>query len=366
MKKAFYLISLLLLLFTSAFAILHFMTPKPPVNLLEKCYRDISAASETEAKQYAAHLLRQADSLYNAAREMLIAENQKPSFRRNYDSVITLSSEATKLAQNAVDQSTDARANLESKLEKKLKQVQNKIDHFQETYAHLPLDKKVRKDFTTAILSLTEAQKAFDRGAFLDVGSNLDQANTLISKSVTASHKHLGNYFLALPDWKEWVRETIDWTAKNRASAVVVDKFAHKCYVYKNGKLMKEFVAEMGPNWIGDKQYRGDKATPEGKYHITEKKSGKQTIYYKAFLINYPNQDDKQRYNSSVKNGSIPNRGIGNLIEIHGGGGKGINWTDGCVALTNEDMDQIWNYVKVGTPVTIVGSIRSLEEINGQ
>jgi len=66
-----------------------------------------------------------------------------------------------------------------------------------------------------------------------------------------------------------------------------------------------------------------------------------------------------------VRKGNIPRRGIGNLIEIHGDGGKGINWTDGCVALTNSDMDKLYGLVGVGTPVTIVGSLRSLKEING-
>ena len=109
----------------------------------------------------------------------------------------------------------------------------------------------------------------------------------------------------------------------------------------------------------------GDKATPEGKYHITKKKSRPQTKYHKALLINYPNDDDKARYNAGVKKGSIPKRGIGNLIEIHGDGGKGRNWTAGCVALTDNDIDKVYELVGVGTPVTIVGSLKSLQEING-
>ena len=48
--------------------------------------------------------------------------------------------------------------------------------------------------------------------------------------------------------------------------------------------------------------------------------------------------------------------GIGNLIEIHGDGGEGRDWTDGCVALANPDMDRVFAHVRVGTPVTIVGT----------
>jgi lipoprotein-anchoring transpeptidase ErfK/SrfK len=49
--------------------------------------------------------------------------------------------------------------------------------------------------------------------------------------------------------------------------------------------------------------------------------------------------------------------GPGSLIEIHGHGGTGRDWTDGCVALSNEDMDQLFSRVRVGTPVTIVGTL---------
>jgi L,D-peptidoglycan transpeptidase YkuD (ErfK/YbiS/YcfS/YnhG family) len=50
------------------------------------------------------------------------------------------------------------------------------------------------------------------------------------------------------------------------------------------------------------------------------------------------------------------NAGIGSLIEIHGEGGQGRDWTDGCVALSNSDMDRVFSHARVGTPVTIVGT----------
>ena len=82
-------------------------------------------------------------------------------------------------------------------------------------------------------------------------------------------------------------------------------------------------------------------------------------------MINYPNEADKARFAEGVRKGLISKRAnIGGLIEIHGGGGKGLNWTDGCVALTNEDMDKIFEMAEIGTPVTIIGSMKSLAEID--
>ena len=83
-----------------------------------------------------------------------------------------------------------------------------------------------------------------------------------------------------------------------------------------------------------------------------------------VITLNYPNDDDKQRFTIGKNNGTLQSSTkIGNLIEIHGEGGKGIDWTQGCVALHNKDMDVLFKLVDEDTPVTIVGSLKSLKEI---
>jgi murein L,D-transpeptidase YafK len=239
------------------------------------------------------------------------------------------------------------------------------VAHYEDYYAHLPLSGTTRQNFTSAKLRYLESKEAYERGDYKQVSMNLDIASQLITKSVSEAHTFLSDYFKDLSKWRRWADETIEWSRKNNAHAILVDKFAHRLYVYYDGKLKKEFNAELGAYWIGTKQYRGDKATPEGKYNITKKKSGRETKYYKALLINYPNSEDKARYEANVRKGKIPRRGIGNLIEIHGDGGKGMNWTEGCVALTNNDIDRLFEMCGPGTPVTIVGSLKSLQEVNG-
>ena len=74
-------------------------------------------------------------------------------------------------------------------------------------------------------------------------------------------------------------------------------------------------------------------------------------------------KNSKQR----LSKGSLPSSAkIGGLIEIHGNGGKGIDWTEGCIALTDTEMDIVFKTVKVGTPVTIVGSMVESEGCGGQ
>ena len=90
--------------------------------------------------------------------------------------------------------------------------------------------------------------------------------------------------------------------------------------------------------------------------------TAEKTKYYKAFLLDYPNDEDTARFKAEIAKGSLPaSAKIGGLIEIHGNGGKGIDWTEGCVALTDREMDLVYKIVKVGTPVTIVGSMVDLK-----
>jgi murein L,D-transpeptidase YafK len=114
---------------------------------------------------------------------------------------------------------------------------------------------------------------------------------------------------------------------------------------------------------MGDKLMHGDRATPEGIYRVIDKKNGVKTRYYKALLINYPNESDKARYYNAIRSGVLSKKtSIGGLIEIHGDGGRGINWTEGCIALENRLMDTVFDLCQINTPVIIVGSDKPMEE----
>jgi murein L,D-transpeptidase YafK len=116
-----------------------------------------------------------------------------------------------------------------------------------------------------------------------------------------------------------------------------------------------------------DKIKSGDNATPEGIYNVQVKKERSNTKYYKALLLDYPNKEDQKTFNQLVRSGKIPkNSRIGGLIEIHGEGGRGINWTEGCIALDNKEMDVVYSQCNINTPVIIVGARKSLEEYLNQ
>ena len=142
-------------------------------------------------------------------------------------------------------------------------------------------------------------------------------------------------------------------TCVEKADHVLVVKSESKLYLKKNGKILKEFHVVFGANPKGHKLQKGDGRTPEGRYILDDKKED--SAFYKAIHITYPNEKDKRRAKDL---GVDP----GGMIMIHGQkNGIGLlssithlfNWTDGCIALSNSDMDEVWEAVDVFTPIEI-------------
>ncbi len=153
--------------------------------------------------------------------------------------------------------------------------------------------------------------------------------------------------------WQRQIEETIAACRQNQDLAIVVSKLEGDLTLYRCGKEIRRYHVGFGFNYLSDKLVSGDKATPEGNYKVVKKNP--HSRYYKALLLDYPNQADRQRFLAAKRNGLIsPKAGIGGLIEIHGGGRDGL--TNGCVALENEEMEELFNLVPVGTPITIVGT----------
>lgn len=161
-----------------------------------------------------------------------------------------------------------------------------------------------------------------------------------------------------LSRWRRLVSETLAESRRSGRPVLIVDKLARRLDVYSAERRRETFAVELGAQGLSRKLHSGDRATPEGRYRVTTVKRAPDTRYYKALLIDYPNSEDRRRFSEAKRRGEIPSAaGIGGLIEIHGDGGRGQDWTDGCVALTNGDMDRLFRWVGVGTVVTIVGTV---------
>ncbi len=134
---------------------------------------------------------------------------------------------------------------------------------------------------------------------------------------------------------------------------VLVLKSEQRLILFSGNLKVKEYSVVFGNNPVGHKQQQGDERTPEGIYVLDYKNL--QSSFYKSIHISYPNEEDK---NQAKKRGVNP----GGDIMIHGqknGWGwlsfitQYFNWTDGCIAVTDAEMDELWDMIKVGVPIEI-------------
>jgi murein L,D-transpeptidase YafK len=349
-------IFLLLLLFRA-------LVPEPPQQEVEMARAAIAKARDRQSEVYSPRLFREAQNNYDSAMTAWRAENERYILFRNYEKVIAFAATAEKKANeatlNTIKRSTSLKANLESEI----RRMKSEMASFEKIFLSMPLPQDVKKKHARGKLLLREAEVDLQKENYVNGNIKLTEANEYISGTYNLARKNLEEYFKHYSDWQEWATSTINESRKSGSYAILVEKIPAVCHLYHGGKKKYTFEAEFGKNWLGDKMSRGDFATPEGKYIVTKKLSGSSTIYYKALLINYPNKIDIQEFNERIRNGKLPaDARIGDLIEVHGEGGKGANWTQGCVALRNEDMDIIYKYASKGTPVTIIGSTLTLDE----
>ena len=192
------------------------------------------------------------------------------------------------------------------------------------------------------------------------LGGNLAcPEKTLAGHSIAASAKEVATQVL-----QETTREPLKLPLAE--PKIVVLKSQRRLELYSAAKLVRTYKIGLGLNPVPDKQREGDRATPEGEFYIFTKNP--RSAFHLSLGISYPNIEDADRGIKSGlineaqraaivraikrKQGPPQNTALGGLIYIHGNGAKS-DWTWGCVALENEDIEELYQAIPLGTPVTI-------------
>jgi hypothetical protein len=339
-------------------------TPHPPIGEMENAREILSKAEKNKADTYSKKLFTEAKILYDSAMVNWQKENKRFIFFRHYDRVAMFAQLSENKAKQATDNSITSSSNLKIKLKQKIETLNDLVTQIDGLFTNYPLTSEIRNRISKGKLLLKEAEIVYNKGQYLLANRKITDSEYLLTESYENASSNLKNYFKSFSTWKKWVDKTLSESRMNHDYSIIIDKFSRKCFIYLSGSKKYEFEAELGANWVGDKRERGDMATPEGMYKITQKFDGSKTKYYKALLLNYPNDEDKEKFRAEIARGSLPAYAkIGGLIEIHGNGGKGIDWTEGCIALTDKEMDTVFKIVKIGTPVTIIGSMVELKDV---
>jgi len=141
------------------------------------------------------------------------------------------------------------------------------------------------------------------------------------------------------------------------ADKIIVKKSARMLYLSSGGEIFKKYHVSLGRDPVGDKEVEGDMKTPEGAYELDYRQLSDN--YYKSLHISYPNAEDKA-YAKSL------GQSAGGMIMIHGTPPSWslspygdwmnvlIDWTDGCIAMSNDDLDEVWEQTTEGISVVII------------
>jgi murein L,D-transpeptidase YafK len=137
------------------------------------------------------------------------------------------------------------------------------------------------------------------------------------------------------------------------ADSIVVEKSLHRLSLYYRGMLLRTYLVALGQQPVGDKVRKGDNRTPEGIFRIEARNP--QSRYHRALRISYPDAAHLARARALgvQAGGDIMIHGLPARQAWVGAAHRDFDWTEGCIAVTNREIDEIWRVVGVGTPIQI-------------
>jgi L,D-transpeptidase-like protein len=325
----------------------------------------VTAKAEAErvrregADRYAPDELGQALEALQSARRSVTLQSTRPGFRRDYRETDSFLQRARFYTVQARRLTQVRREAARHDAQSEIALLRDALSRSQEIKRFLtPRDPSIHRLLVGAGIDLEVAEKKMKELDFpgaLEVARNgtgrVHEVEQLLLSSMVRFTSHPD-----LPSWSQWIDDALRQSRVQGEVAFVVDKLRRRMTVYRAGKLLKVYSVDLGLGGMERKMRSGDDATPEGLYKIQEIRGPGQTRYYRAFLLDYPNAQDRKRFEKARHDGLIPKgANPGSLIEIHGEGGRDKDWTKGCVALTNQEMDDLAGLARVGTPVAIVG-----------
>lgn len=140
---------------------------------------------------------------------------------------------------------------------------------------------------------------------------------------------------------------------KPKADQVVVVKSERTLTLLAQGKVLRTYKVALGGTPVGAKEQQGDHKTPEGRYVLDRRNS--KSRFYKSIHVSYPNEEDQRRAKTRgvAPGGDIMIHGLPNGFGWLGSAHRAQDWTDGCIAVTDAEIDEIWDMVADGTPIEI-------------
>jgi L,D-peptidoglycan transpeptidase YkuD (ErfK/YbiS/YcfS/YnhG family) len=333
--------------------LLLFSCQDPPMGALERAKGALNRAETAGALRYNEDNYRDAEKLIKDGWMEMAHQNGRLAPFRNYSKADSLLYLAFRTAYQAESLTVSIRSNLDSLARSERDEFRRELKNWREVIDGSLNNFQAEWHWTAAEMALQIAENLMAKAEYEEALENLKRGRRELALVENSIAEYQNDAAQKIGVWRRWVNETLSQSRTAGSYAVIIDKTAHKAYLVRGGELFQTYKCEVGYNSGRQKLFAGDGSTPEGVYYVTKAKRASK--FYRALLINYPNQQDLSRLRDNKAKGVISRYSrAGALIEIHGEGGKNTDWTDGCVALTNRDIEQLMQYATVGTPVTIV------------
>jgi hypothetical protein len=329
-----------------------------PVLALQHADAAVEAARQEGAPQWAPALFATADSLLTAARAERRAQLGRLAPLRNYGPLLLQIEDVRARADFAIETTRSERAAVRTRSQEAIDRVIDTLHDVEKFRDAAALDVGSRRRLQSARVHLGEAELHQEDGDYVTALSIAESAEREALSILDGATRRASRYVdgAEVQRWQGWVEQTISESRRGGGSAIIVFKERNELVLYRGGSVVRRYPVELGRKSLERKLIEGDYATPEGRYRIVSKKQGGETIYHRALLLNYPTEADLARLADAKRRGLVrKDARPGGMIEVHGEGGKGWDWTRGCVAMKNSDIDDLWSRIDVDTPVTIVG-----------
>jgi hypothetical protein len=326
----------------------------PPVDDLMQCRQYLNLVRATAREDEALPVLQSAQENLDRAQVSLDAQYRRLILFRNFDLVRYHIRRARELGGDALTTGRQARLAAVDECQRRLTTLRRSLRTTRALLARMSIKDGALVKLTSAEARLNVADSRLVDHESGEVREILNQAEEEIADASVSIQGNLEGFLTRRAQWNSWIQETISWSQRANDEAVLIDKLNHECYLLRGGRVIDSFPVDLGGEWMSQKIREGDRATPEGRYVVAA--LNRHSRFYMAAMLSYPNESDRSRFVRAKRQGLLPRSArIGGMIEIHGEGGRGLDWTAGCISLCNRDLERLFRYLHVGTPVTVVG-----------
>lgn len=249
----------------------------PDPRHLDRIEKRLEMARSEGAGERVPDLLARATDETDRARLAVARESHRLPLLRSYGSARHWISEATRSSETVLTRTRADNEDFRVETGERLEEATRRLTEARAAAGTAHVGARGRQDLMQAEITLDEARRNYARGAYGRSRKRAEEVIHIGSTWQSRSTERLARFDepAELARWQEWIDATIDWSAREKEFAIVVDKVGRTLILYQNGAQLVTFPVDLGLDPVSRKIREGDNATPEGRYKVKEIRTGR-------------------------------------------------------------------------------------------